>query len=80
VNTSTVAVEARLQASADDMYAFMTDERRIPMWSRSPAKVSRGWRKLASLFLCPPYRLLDSVCFCRLDEPYTWSAVRAVWR
>ncbi|KAJ9118344.1 hypothetical protein QFC22_004260 [Naganishia vaughanmartiniae] len=40
VNTSTVAVEARLQASADDMYAFMTDEKRIPMWSRSPAKVS----------------------------------------
>ncbi|KAJ9099953.1 hypothetical protein QFC21_003961 [Naganishia friedmannii] len=40
VNTSTVAVEARLQASADDMYAFMTDERRIPMWSRSPAKMN----------------------------------------
>jgi activator of HSP90 ATPase len=39
VNTATVTVEARLQASADDMYAFMTDERRIPMWSRSAAKV-----------------------------------------
>lgn len=39
VNTATVTVEARLQASAHDMYAFMTDERRIPMWSRSAAKV-----------------------------------------
>ncbi|GHJ89650.1 hypothetical protein NliqN6_6052 [Naganishia liquefaciens] len=40
VNTATVSIEARLQASADDMYAFMTDERRIPMWSRSVAKMS----------------------------------------
>jgi activator of HSP90 ATPase len=40
VNTSTVTVEARLQASADDMYMFLSDEKRIPMWSRSAAKVS----------------------------------------
>ena len=40
VNTSTVTVEARLQASAEDMYMFLSDEKRIPMWSRSAAKVS----------------------------------------
>ncbi|KAI5450349.1 Co-chaperone [Naganishia albida] len=40
VNTSTVTVEARLQASAEDMYMFLSDEKRIPMWSRSAAKMT----------------------------------------
>lgn len=39
-NTATVEVKATLQASADDIWGLLTDEKRIPMWSRSAAKVS----------------------------------------
>jgi len=38
-NTATVEVKATLQASADDIWGLLTDEKRIPMWSRSAAKV-----------------------------------------
>jgi len=38
VNTSVVEVEANFQASADDLYSILTDEKRIPAWSRAPAK------------------------------------------
>jgi len=38
VNTSTVEVDATFQASADDLFALLTDEKRIPTWSRAPAK------------------------------------------
>jgi activator of HSP90 ATPase len=41
-NTATVEVKATLQASADDIWGLLTDEKRIPMWSRSAAKVSSG--------------------------------------
>lgn len=39
--TSSVEVESRLAASAEDMWLFLTDEKRVPMWTRSPAKVGR---------------------------------------
>lgn len=39
-NTASVEVKATLQASADDIWGLLTDANRIPMWSRSPAKVS----------------------------------------
>ena len=42
VNTSTVNVEATFQASADDLFSLLTDEKRIPMWSRAQAKVRLG--------------------------------------
>ncbi|KAA1469215.1 activator of Hsp90 ATPase [Dentipellis sp. KUC8613] len=38
VNTALVEVEAAFQASADDLFSILTDEKRIPMWSRAPAK------------------------------------------
>lgn len=38
--TSSVEVESRLAASADDMWAFLTDEKRVPMWTRAPARIS----------------------------------------
>jgi hypothetical protein len=38
--TAVVQAEANLQASADDLWGLLTDQNRIPMWSRSPAKVS----------------------------------------
>jgi len=37
-NTTTVKVTATFQASADDLYAFLTDEKRIPAWTRAPAQ------------------------------------------
>jgi activator of HSP90 ATPase len=37
---SSVEVESRLAASADDMWLFLTDEKRVPAWTRAPAKVS----------------------------------------
>nr|KIR87788.1 chaperone activator [Cryptococcus tetragattii IND107] len=38
--TVTVEVKADLQASADDLWGLLTDENKIPMWSRSSAKLS----------------------------------------
>ncbi|KAF8891339.1 activator of Hsp90 ATPase [Infundibulicybe gibba] len=38
LNTTTVTVEANFQASADDLFGLLTDEKRIPMWTRAPAK------------------------------------------
>ncbi|WWD17392.1 hypothetical protein CI109_101833 [Kwoniella shandongensis] len=38
--TVTVEVKAELQASADDVWGLLTDEKKIPMWSRSAAKIS----------------------------------------
>ncbi|EJU00684.1 hypothetical protein DACRYDRAFT_117127 [Dacryopinax primogenitus] len=37
LNTSTVEREARFMASADDLFDLLTDERRIPTWSRAAA-------------------------------------------
>lgn len=39
VNTATVSVNAAFQASADDLFSILTDEKRIPMWTRAPAQV-----------------------------------------
>ena len=39
VNTTTVDVEASFMASADDLFEMMTDENKIPMWTRAPAQV-----------------------------------------
>ena len=39
LNTSTVVVEATFQAAADDLYSLLTDEKRIPMWTRNAAVV-----------------------------------------
>lgn len=37
--TSTVEVTANLQASADDLWSLLTDQNRVPMWTRSAAKI-----------------------------------------
>lgn len=39
INTETVVVSASFQASADDLFSILTDEKRIPHWSRAPAQV-----------------------------------------
>ena len=41
VNTGTVRVEGRFMASADDLFTLLTNEARIPAWSRAPAQVGR---------------------------------------
>ena len=38
--TKTVEVEAELQASGEDLWGLLTEEGKIPMWSRSAAQVS----------------------------------------
>jgi len=37
---SVVEVEATFHASADDLFSLLTDEKRIPTWSRAQAKVT----------------------------------------
>jgi activator of HSP90 ATPase len=39
LNTATISVDATFMASADDLFRLLTDENRIPSWSRAPAKV-----------------------------------------
>ena len=38
-NTTSVSVDAHFMASADDLFNLLTDEKRIPSWTRAPAKV-----------------------------------------
>ncbi|KAF9556002.1 hypothetical protein CPC08DRAFT_642098 [Agrocybe pediades] len=38
VNTTTVVVESDFRASADDIFSLLTDEKRIPAWTRAPAQ------------------------------------------
>lgn len=40
VNTSRVTAEAQFMASADDLFDMLTNETRIPMWTRAPAQVN----------------------------------------
>jgi activator of HSP90 ATPase len=55
INTSTVNVEATFQASADDLFSLLTDEKRIPMWSRAQAKVSLGGLEKLRVDVFTPY-------------------------
>ncbi|KAG6806497.1 hypothetical protein H0H93_002869, partial [Arthromyces matolae] len=38
ITTKVVTAEANFQASADDLFALLTDEKRIPAWTRAPAQ------------------------------------------
>ena len=38
-NTTTLTVDASFMASADDLFSMLTDEKRIPQWSRNSAMV-----------------------------------------
>ena len=37
-NTTAVTVDAHFMAAADDLFALLTDEKRIPTWTRAPAR------------------------------------------
>lgn len=43
VNTTTVSVEGTFMATAEDIFALLTDEKRIPAWTRAPAQVSSSF-------------------------------------
>jgi len=38
LNTTRVSVEATFMAAADDLFSILTDEKRIPQWTRAPAQ------------------------------------------
>lgn len=39
VSTSLVRAEGEFQVAADDLWSLLTDETKIPSWSRNPAQV-----------------------------------------
>jgi len=50
INTKRVTVDATFMASADDLFGLLTDEKRIPSWTRAPAKSSAQPHTDYSLF------------------------------
>jgi len=38
LNSTTISVDGNFMASADDLFSILTDEKRIPSWSRAPAQ------------------------------------------
>ncbi|EMD38236.1 hypothetical protein CERSUDRAFT_82487 [Gelatoporia subvermispora B] len=50
VNTSTVSVEGNFMAAADDLFSLLTDEKRIPAWTRAPAQSTAQKDSVYSLF------------------------------
>jgi len=50
VNTSKVTVEATFMVAADDLFGLLTDEKRIPTWTRASAKSSAQPDSEYSLF------------------------------
>lgn len=50
VTGKAVEVEAELQASADDLWSLLTEESKIPMWSRSAAQIKLDVGSTYTLF------------------------------
>jgi activator of HSP90 ATPase len=42
INTASVKVTGTFQVTAEDLWGFLTDDQKVPMWSRNSAKVSEG--------------------------------------
>ncbi|KAG8814686.1 hypothetical protein FRC17_001007 [Serendipita sp. 399] len=55
INTATVKVSSRFMASADDLFTLLTDEARIPTWSRASAQSSLG----KYVELSPPNKIIQ---------------------
>ena len=79
-NTTTVTVDAHFMAAADDLFSLLTDEKRIPQWTRAPAQSVAEPGKEYSLFgggvtgkfvsLEPPKKVVQT---WRLSSP-TWPS------
>ncbi|KAI0647574.1 activator of Hsp90 ATPase [Trametes meyenii] len=50
VNTTSLTVEAQFMAPADDLFSLLTDEKRIPQWTRAPATSTPAQGAEYSLF------------------------------
>ena len=53
LNTSKVEVEASFMASADDLFDMLTNESKIPMWTRAAAQVGNFTPEFCSPVLMP---------------------------
>ncbi|KAG7448287.1 uncharacterized protein BT62DRAFT_890232 [Guyanagaster necrorhizus] len=80
VNTATVIADGTFKATADDLFGLLTDEKRIPIWTRAPAKSVAQLDTEYSLFgggvkgkyvsLTPPKEIVQSWA---LSSP-TWPS------
>ncbi|THH28395.1 hypothetical protein EUX98_g5793 [Antrodiella citrinella] len=78
LNSSTVKVDATFMASADDLFSILTDEKRIPQWTRAPAQSAAKADTEYSLFgggvkgkyilLSPPKEIIQ-----------TWALQSPTW-
>lgn len=50
VNSTTVKVEDEFQVTAEDLFELLTNEQKIPMWTRNPAKMQPSVGSDVSLF------------------------------
>lgn len=68
VNTTTLSVDAQFMASADDLFGLLSDEKRIPQWTRAPATVCGvlEWDELV---------LIRGLCVCRAPRRLGLSTV-----
>lgn len=66
VNSTTVVVEADFHAAADDLFSLLTDEKRIPIWTRAPAQVCFFFR---TAFMINA----DSECLWNQSQPQPGS-------
>ncbi|KAH9951908.1 activator of Hsp90 ATPase [Amylocystis lapponica] len=70
VNSTTLTVDATFMAAADDLFGLLTDEKRIPLWTRAPAQSAAAVDTEYSLFgggvkgkytaLTPPKEIVQS--------------------
>ncbi|KAF9014168.1 activator of Hsp90 ATPase [Cyathus striatus] len=65
VNTTTVVVDGNFQASADDLFSLLTDEKRIPAWTR---RLLRCGVKGKYVSLTPPKEIVQ-----------TWALQSPTW-
>lgn len=66
INTATVKVSSRFMASAEDLFSLLTDEKRIPVWSKAPAKVILHLSYLLAGLLIQSARAEYSYCWVGL--------------
>ncbi|KAF7321535.1 Aha1-N domain-containing protein [Mycena kentingensis (nom. inval.)] len=78
INTTKISVEGSFMASADDLFGLLTDEKRIPAWTRAPAQSAAkpgteyslfgGGVKGAYVSLTPPTEIVQ-----------TWALQSPTW-
>jgi activator of HSP90 ATPase len=65
LNTETVVVETTFMASADDLFDILTNEARIPMWTRNSAVVRTSFAAFQVCYFCYGFsNFLSRPSFC----------------